>query len=43
MKRINIGDIERKMYRVGKRSLLETRSQQVQYIFGECGGNGCNV
>lgn len=36
MKRINIGDVDR----VGKLSLLETRSQQVQCVFGECGGNG---
>ena len=43
MKRINIGNGERKMYRVGNLPLLETRSQHVQYIFGECGKNGCNV
>lgn len=43
MKRINIGDGERKMYRAGNLPLLETRSQHVQYIFGECGENGCNV
>lgn len=43
MERINIGNTERTMSRVGELSLLETKSQQVKYIFGECGRNGCNV
>ena len=43
MKSINIGNVERKMYRVGKLSLLETKSQQLRYIFGKCGQSGCNV